>query len=584
MTGHTRFCSFRQRLLVRLTLLALVAMLLASIAQVFLITREQRQQQELLLHELTSIQVPLLQVALWDIEIGALQGQLERIAGLSTVAGVRLHSETGLDMQAGDVRPHDGNPESTLVIPSPTEHAQRLGELQIFFQHHRLVQRIIDSILHRVFELSLYTLLVFTILFRALHREVGRPLQLIADYVSRLKPQKHAPPLVLSRAARNWHDEIDLVSRGFETLHAGMRHYAEQHELAIEQLASERDSLDRRVEERTSELAYLNGYLKLISGSSLKLMHLHHAQYPQAMHQTLKMLGYYLHLDASALLDNHRLRVHWTLAEDPQWLERLEQRPAPTLQSGWSIEQLDDRSLLIHFISPQHSFGYAVRGRTTRDVAAERKELLQGAGQWLFSLLQHWDHVIGLEQARQELLEMSRTDPLTGLANRRHFEQHQTDELHRAQRMGYPISLLMLDVDFFKAFNDLYGHAEGDACLMKLAGLVNLRFKRTGEMAARLGGEEFAVLLPGMGPEAARQAADSLGMAIYDLHVPHAGSVWGRVTVSIGCASWTGQPVGNTEEIIDGLMRTADAALYEAKDAGRNQVVAARGTELSAVQ
>src|SRR5690606_3807103 len=193
MTDHTRFCSFRQRLLVRLTLLALVAMLLASIAQVFLITREQRQQQELLLHELTSIQVPLLQMALWDIEIGALQGQLERIAGLSTVAGVRLHSETGLDMQAGDVRPHDGNPESTLIIPSPTEHAQRLGELQIFFQHHRLVQRIIDSILHRVFELSLYTLLVFTILFRALHREVGRPLQLIADYVSRLKPQKHAP-------------------------------------------------------------------------------------------------------------------------------------------------------------------------------------------------------------------------------------------------------------------------------------------------------------------------------------------------------------------------------------------------------
>lgn len=575
MSGHVRFRSFRQRLLVRLTLLALIAMLLASAAQVFLIAREQRQQQEQLLHELTSTQVPLLQMALWDIEIGTLQSHLQRISGLSAVAGVRLHSETGLDMVAGEL-PDKREADSTLMIPAPPGYAQQLGELQIFFQHQHLAQRILGAILQRILELSLYTLLIFVILFRTLHREVGKPLQLIADYASRLKPEKHAAPLALSRAVRNWHDEIDLVCRGFDTLHAGIRHYAEQHELAIEQLANERDSLDHRVEERTSELAYLNGYLKLISGSSLKLMHLHHTQYPQAMKQTLKLLGYYLQQDASALLDNHRLRVHWMKQDDPQWLERLEQYSAVEHEPGWSIERLDDRTLLILFTNPQQSFGYAVRGCTTQAVATDREELLQGAGQWLFSLLQHWDHVIGLEQARQELLEMSRTDPLTGLANRRHFEQHQTDELRRAQRMGYPVSLLMLDVDFFKAFNDLYGHTEGDACLAKLAGLLDSRFKRTGEMAARLGGEEFAVLLPGMGLEAARQAAESLSMAIYDLHVPHAGSIWGRATVSIGCASWAGQPVATTEEIIDGLMRDADAALYRAKGAGRNQVVAAR--------
>ena len=583
MSGSTRFRSFRQRLLVRLTLLALVAMLLASAAQVFLIAREQRQLQEQLLHELAATQLPLLQMALWDIEIGTLQGQLERIAALSAVAGIRLHSETGLDMHAG-TWPEQRQADSTLIIPAPPEYAQQLGELQIFFQHQHLAQRLMDAILQRILELSLYTLLIFTILFRTLHREVGKPLQLIADYASRLKPQKHAAPLALSRPARNWHDEIDLVSCGFDTLHEGIRHYAEQHELAIEQLASERDSLDHRVEERTSELAYLNGYLKLISGSSLKLMHLHHSQYPQAMSQTLKLLGYYLQQDASALLDNQRLRVHWMKEDDPRWLECLEQRSAAEHPPGWSIERLDERSLLIHFTSPQHSFGYAVRGCSAQAVASEREELLQGAGQWLFSLLQHWDHVIGLEQARQELLEMSRTDPLTGLANRRHFEQHQTDELRRAQRMGYPVSLLMVDVDFFKAFNDLYGHTEGDACLVKLAGLLAARFKRTGEMAARLGGEEFAVLLPGMGLEAARQAAEALGMAIYDLHVPHSGSIWGRATVSIGCASWAGQPVGSTEEIIDGLMRTADAALYRAKDAGRNQVVAAREAEFNDAQ
>src|SRR5690606_2517037 len=110
-----------------------------------------------------------------------------------------------------------------------------------------------------------------------------------------------------------------------------------------------------------------------------------------------------------------------------------------------------------------------------------------------------------------ELLEMSRTDPLTGLANRRHFEQHQIEELHRAQRLGYPVSLLMLDVDFFKGYNDRYGHAEGDACLAALANLMKDRFKRAGEMVARGSGVDFAVLLPGLDLDAAMQCAEALG-------------------------------------------------------------------------
>src|SRR5690606_42033502 len=98
---------------------------------------------------------------------------------------------------------------------------------------------------------------------------MGQPLRLIADYVATLRTQKNAPRLALVHSERPWFDEIDLISRGLNTLHEGMAHYADQHENAIGQPARERDSLDRPVAARTSMLAYLNGYLKLISGPSL---------------------------------------------------------------------------------------------------------------------------------------------------------------------------------------------------------------------------------------------------------------------------------------------------------------------------
>lgn len=571
---RTRFRSFRRRLLLRLLLLALVAMLLASIAQVFLISHAVQRQQESVLHDLAATLVPQLQSALWDIEVATLERQLARMLELEDVSAVQLQSETGLDM-------HFGQPTGTraadtrLVIYSPLNEQQRLGELHIHFDKERLAGLIRGSIIQRVLELSLYTLVLFAILYRALYRDIGQPLQLIAGYVARLKPQKNAPRLILARQPRRWHDEVDLISQGFDTLREGMRHYAEQHETAIEQLARERDSLDRRVAERTSELAYLNGYLQLISGTSLKLMHLRKSQYPQAMAQTLQSLGQYLHLDACALFDNQQLRVHWMRQEDPGWLAQFELQRVPDCAPGWSVSRLDERTLMVSFSSPQRRFTYAVRGAAAQNVGPEQEGLIQGVGQWLFSLLQHWDHVIGLEQAQQELLEMSRTDPLTRLANRRHFEQHQVDELHRAQRMGYPVSLLMLDVDFFKAFNDHYGHAEGDACLVALAVLFKKRFKRAGEMVARVGGEEFAVLLPGMDLQAAQEAAELLRLAVADLQIPHAGSSWGRVTISTGIAQWSVAQGGDTEQIIDSLMRTADAALYQAKREGRNRVAAA---------
>lgn len=572
---RTRLRPFSRRLMVRLLLLALLAMLLVAITQACLISRDAKQQHKILLDNLAATQLPLLQFSLWNAEIITLEKQLKRILDLPDVSSVRLQSATGLDMFFGTVAAADHAAYTSLIIRSPADDNQQLAELQVVFSEEQLTARIYESIVQRFLELSLYTLLLFAMLFHMLHRDISKPLRLIADYVNTLKLQKDAPRLELRHRSLHWHDEIDLIAGGVDALHAAMAHGAEQYEDAIKQLAHERDSLDCRVAERTSELAYLNGYLQLISGTSMKLMHLQQAQYPQFMSQTLQALGQYLQLNACALLDNQQLRAYWMADADPQWLHQFELLSITAGEPGWSVTRLDAMSLAILFSSPQRSFIFAVRGPGTSDQETQRQGLLQGSGQWLFSLLQHWDRAISLEKAQQELLGMSRTDPLTGLANRRHFGEHQADELRRAQRLGYPVSLLMLDVDFFKAFNDRYGHAEGDACLIQLVRVLNDRFKRAGELAARWGGEEFTVLLPGMNLDAAQHAAEALAMAIYDLHIPHAGSVWGRVTVSIGCAQWTVEQGGDTEQIIQSLMSTADAALYEAKGLGRNQVVAA---------
>ncbi|MDX1754586.1 MAG: diguanylate cyclase [Marinobacter sp.] len=180
-----------------------------------------------------------------------------------------------------------------------------------------------------------------------------------------------------------------------------------------------------------------------------------------------------------------------------------------------------------------------------------------------------------LEEHRRELIRMTRTDPLTGLANRRYFDDAKRLEERRARRQGTPISLVMIDVDYFKAYNDRYGHAKGDRCLVRLAQVMREHCRRAGELAVRLGGEEFALLLPGQRMQETQELAEKLRQTLYDANLVHEGSPIGRVSVSIGCATWEpGCELPLDEKLFDRLLSLADKRLYQAKHNGRNQVVA----------
>lgn len=168
-----------------------------------------------------------------------------------------------------------------------------------------------------------------------------------------------------------------------------------------------------------------------------------------------------------------------------------------------------------------------------------------------------------------ELRSQSYSDGLTGIANRRHFDVAMEKEIRRAKRAGTPLSLLMIDIDAFKAYNDHYGHQQGDDTLIKVAARLAALLQRPLDLIARYGGEEFAVILPEMDGAHSGAMAESMRLAVACLNIPHAQAGHAdHVTVSIGVATYRG---GQTGEIAQ-LVGAADRALYTAKHAGRNRV------------
>ncbi|TFY93964.1 PleD family two-component system response regulator [Pseudomonas nabeulensis] len=192
------------------------------------------------------------------------------------------------------------------------------------------------------------------------------------------------------------------------------------------------------------------------------------------------------------------------------------------------------------------------------------------------TLLQRDAAYRALRVSQQQLLDtnlvlqrLMNSDGLTGLSNRRHFDEYLELEWRRAMRDQTQLSLLMIDVDFFKTYNDSFGHVEGDEALRKVAGAIREASSRPSDLPARYGGEEFALVLPNTSPGGARLVAEKLRMAVAGLKIPHiAPSEGSHLTISIGLSTMTPQLGTDCRQVI----LAADKGLYTAKHNGRNQV------------
>jgi len=189
-------------------------------------------------------------------------------------------------------------------------------------------------------------------------------------------------------------------------------------------------------------------------------------------------------------------------------------------------------------------------------------------------------HDVSVAVAREKLLRdqalvlrsQTFSDGLTGIANRRHFDVAMDKELRRAKRSGGTLSLLMIDIDYFKPYNDHYGHQRGDECLILVAAELGAMLQRSTDLLARYGGEEFSAILPDTDAAQAQNLAEAIRARISDLRIAHveAAADMQYITVSIGVSSQSGQHGLDGAELIG----AADRALYAAKRAGRNRVMA----------
>ena len=241
--------------------------------------------------------------------------------------------------------------------------------------------------------------------------------------------------------------------------------------------------------------------------------------------------------------DTERLYGYRALTTYPLVVEAGLSRESIT--APWRRDLLKTGFVLVFLIAVLAIFGLIVLSQLRQRMVMERE----------------------LRHAHQAMRDMALTDSLTGLGNRRRLDSALLDEIRLAKRQRSSLSLIMLDVDYFKRYNDRYGHAAGDDCLSAVGGAIQQAVKRPGDLAVRYGGEEFTVLLPNTDSAGAKQVAQDILEAIRSLNIEHSEHPLGKVTASAGIT--TSQP--STEEVSSAtLLKSADAHLYSAKQRGRN--------------
>ncbi|WP_213999982.1 diguanylate cyclase [Arsukibacterium sp.] len=260
----------------------------------------------------------------------------------------------------------------------------------------------------------------------------------------------------------------------------------------------------------------------------------------------------------------------------------VSQLPPEATNEQQEFNNEDIRSVLcIAMLAGQQLIGFVGCDMVARQRNWTSNDLrrIKLVGEMIANSIQNVNYRISLQQIQQELLaanqelqKQANQDGLTGLANRRHFDEKLLEELQRSARSKLPLSLILLDIDLFKPFNDHYGHQAGDEALQQVATALRKEARRQGEVAARYGGEEFALILPGCDTDACLEVAERVQQHIKALQIQHSQSDVARyLTASIGCYTVIADKNTSAKQ----LLSKADQALYQAKAAGRNTIISA---------
>nr|WP_295084141.1 diguanylate cyclase [uncultured Roseateles sp.] len=583
----------------RIFLLCLGATLLAGAVRLVQVYRQERANFDQAVAQVSHLHLKLLAKSLWDVEPAAVQELLQQIASTPQVRAARVNVSTGEFFFAGQARAEteQSRPgDASFDIPGPEGSGRILGQLNLDFNQRFLREQLLGVCL-RVAAVGLLLSLGFSgLTLLMLRRELRQPLQDLASFAAGLAPDRTPPPLQLARSPRTHRDELDVVVDGFRTLRVDIESYVKERERHAEQL-------ELAVARRTADLQEVTHYLETISRHASRFLNLGVAEYPAMVSTTLReisghsgdcslVLAEQAHGQASA-----QCLVAWLAPHDkisgvspgePLLAGLLGEQPA-----GWSFSRFESpavaepacaQAMQQHGVHTMMYCAFKGEGRTQYLLALSSKplkwelrddRLAKMAAEMLFNIMRHWQDQLALQRLHHELEQRSNTDALTGLANRRWFDEVKLEETRRAMRNGSALALISIDVDFFKSYNDSYGHAQGDQCLLAVSRMIQQTFNRAGELPARVGGEEFTVLLPELDLAQAMAQAERLRQCVSDLAIPHSGSPLRKVSISAGVFSMRpdrAMPGASAEEFIATALEAADAALYRAKRAGRDRV------------
>lgn len=543
---------------------------------------------------------------LWDLDMPAAQLQLEGLANSPMVGQVVLTTALGQTIEVGKhgraVSADTLSWKEKLVSP---EHPERVvGQLQLYVDQPAFLQRIQASALRILAAEAIKGMVLALLIAWLIAKLVTRHLSHMATQMASLHPAALGAPLALQRRVSDHEDELDQLCGAFNQLNRQLHDYFNSRRQLEEELRTHRDCLSDMVSERTRSLERLRSFHGLVIRVLTRFINLPPDQASEAVDHGLSTFGDYFGAERCLLLTYdqavhgfHIVNAWPTLSarggDDDVFLsdDLLPRRALADRKSRvWlsnAVGNDDDRMLAALGTTAYTAIGVEIKGNTVGLLClvgraipqgSDNASLLELAARVSANMLDHkaaqttlLETQQALQKANRELHSLSLHDPLTGLANRRHFDDIKEVEFRRALRAEWPLSVLMCDVDEFKRYNDTYGHAQGDRCLVAIAEGAAPLFGRAGELLVRLGGEEFAVLLPNTDGRQAQALAERLRETVWDMKMPHASSsVADRVTVSVGVASLR----HGWHKDFDTLLQDADLALYRAKN-GRNRTVLA---------
>ena len=549
--------------------------------------------------------LPQVANSLEPLDQRLLEQQLATIARLAGVTRVRLLrlGHPPLEAVGGEV---GGEPASSWDYPIGDGEGSLIVQADLRALPDNPLHILLDSLLYQ----ALLVITLLTMLAWVLRQHLALPIRSLVAYASALDASQLDQPVVVPDRAGFRSQELAQLHDALTALCEALAREQIQQHAARAQLETEQGRLHREVAQQTARLNHLIAFQRLVGELSTEFMRVPQHRISSRLDEALGRIGEFLGVQRVSLFEYDPELVHFRYTRE--WvaegfastiddLDEINARDypwwAPRIMSGPVViedvsklppEAIAERSVLsahgVHGIVgvPMRS-SEGVTGFVTFDVLDKPREwseeqltLLQLAAELLGSVLVHQHRHEELQAAHARLQEsnrrldqQSRQDGLTGLSNRRHFDEVRQTEYKRARRDNLPLSLLLCDLDGFKRYNDALGHAAGDDALRAFAACMTSVFLRDTDLVARTGGEEFCVLLPNTPQTSAATKAEELRAAVWARNLVHPQAlVADRLTVSIGVA--TLDPAQDLDA--DALYRAADGALYEAKHQGRNRV------------